>query len=112
MANPIINTLDKVFAALFDQLDVSPRRHYVLKVKLKRQEDSLLPNYMVQHDSQAAIGDSAGTAAVVAAFYRYADLFPWHVGSGVQAKAEKAFDGVMAKVNGTGWLTQVSYAAL
>lgn len=55
-----------------------------------------------------AKGESAGTALVVAAFYRFAVLAPNKVTQDHFGIAEQAFNGVMKKVDEAGWLGQVS----
>jgi len=52
-------------------------------------------------------GESAGTALVLAAFYRYAVIAPNAVDQAMRDKAEVAFAGVTRKLGEDGWLTQV-----
>jgi hypothetical protein len=52
-------------------------------------------------------GESAGTALVLAAFYRYSVIAPNAVDQAMRDKAEVAFGGVMKKLGEDGWLTQV-----
>ncbi|OXG29456.1 hypothetical protein C359_04851 [Cryptococcus neoformans Bt120] len=82
-------TIAGVFKALFDQLG----------------EDSLLPDYMLQDNSTLALGDTAGTALTVAAYYRFLEIAPHLTSQDMTAKAEKAFDGVVAKIDDNGWVT-------
>lgn len=82
-------TIAGVFKALFDQLG----------------EDSLLPDYMLQGNSTLALGDTAGTALSVAAYYRFLEIAPHLTSQDLTAKAEKAFDGVVAKIDDDGWVT-------
>ncbi|KIR41426.1 hypothetical protein I307_03974 [Cryptococcus deuterogattii 99/473] len=82
-------TIAGVFKALFDQLG----------------EDGLLPDYMLQDNSTLALGDTAGTALTVAAYYRFLEITPHLTSQDLTAKAEKAFDGVVAKIDDNGWVT-------
>jgi len=52
-------------------------------------------------------GESAGTALVLAAFYRYSVIAPNAVSQDMRDKAEVAFGGVIKKLGEDGWLTQV-----
>ena len=52
-------------------------------------------------------GESAGTALVLAAFYRYSVIAPNAVDQAMRDKAEVAFVGVIKKLGEDGWLTQV-----
>lgn len=53
-------------------------------------------------------GESASTALVVAAYYRFRKLAPWLTTEEMNRACDRAFDGVMAKVDDAGWMTQVS----
>jgi hypothetical protein len=53
-------------------------------------------------------GESASTALVVAAYYRFRKLAPWLTTAEMNDACDRAFDGVMAKVTDDGWMTQVS----
>jgi hypothetical protein len=53
-------------------------------------------------------GESASTALVVAAYYRFRKLAPWLSTAEMNEACDRAFDGVMAKVTDEGWMTQVS----
>lgn len=83
-------TAAAVFKALFDRLDESGR----------------LPNYMDQHDPNLTHGDSAGTAGVVSAYYRFLVMRP-DLAAPMKDKAAHAFASVVAKINADSWLTQV-----
>jgi len=52
-------------------------------------------------------GESASTALVVAAYYRFRKLAPWLSTAEMNEACDRAFDGVMAKVTDEGWMTQV-----
>ena len=52
-------------------------------------------------------GETAGTALVVAAYYRFIDMFPTSAITSNTQAAERAFDGVVAKLDRHGWLTSV-----
>ncbi|GMK59287.1 hypothetical protein CspeluHIS016_0703020 [Cutaneotrichosporon spelunceum] len=80
----------RVFVALFDRLDDSSR----------------LPNYMDEVDPALAHADSAGTAAVIGAFYRFLMLRP-DLARPMQGAAERAFAAVVDKIDPDGWLTAV-----
>lgn len=54
-----------------------------------------------------ARGESAGTALVVAAFYRYSVMAPSAVSPFQREKADLAFKGVLKKLDNDGWLQQV-----
>jgi len=54
-------------------------------------------------------GESAGTALVLAAFYRYSVMAPNAVDQDMREKAAIAFKGVMSKLDEDGWLIQVSW---
>ncbi|KAL7424293.1 hypothetical protein Q5752_001883 [Cryptotrichosporon argae] len=77
-----------VFTALFDRLDAN----------------SLMPDYMDQGNATLALGDTAGTAAVISAFYRFYVLRP-DLAGGLTGQAAAAFDGVMSFVASDGWLS-------
>jgi rhamnogalacturonyl hydrolase YesR len=81
-----------VFKALFDRLDASDR----------------LPNYMGAHetDPKFTAGDSAGTTAVVGAFYRFLVMRP-DLARPMKPAADRAFTAVVNKVNQEAWLTAV-----
>lgn len=83
-------TAANVFKALFSRLDGSGR----------------LPNYMDQTNADLTHGDSAGTTAVVSAYYRFLVLRP-DLAAPMKAQADKAFGAVVNKVNSDGWLTLV-----
>jgi rhamnogalacturonyl hydrolase YesR len=53
-------------------------------------------------------GESASTALIVAAYYRFRKLAPWLSTAEMNEACDRAFDGVMAKVTDEGWMTQVS----
>ncbi|BEJ12619.1 hypothetical protein CspHIS471_0210790 [Cutaneotrichosporon sp. HIS471] len=80
----------RVFQSLFNRLDDSDR----------------LPNYMEETDPALTHADSAGTTAVVGAFYRFLVLRP-DLARGMKPAAERAFSGVVNKVDGEAWLTAV-----
>lgn len=63
---------------------------------------------MLQGNSTLALGDTAGTALTVAAYYRFLEIAPHLTSQDLTAKAEKAFDGVVAKIDDNGWVTHVS----
>ncbi|WVQ74275.1 hypothetical protein IAR50_003872 [Cryptococcus sp. DSM 104548] len=90
-ATNTMNTISGVFQGLFSQLD----------------DDNLLPNYMLQSNATLAVGDTSGTALTVAAYYRFLKLAPELTSDNLTALAEKAFDGVVAKIGDDGWVTQV-----
>lgn len=52
-------------------------------------------------------GEAAGTAIVVAAYYRFINMYPDQASASTDAAAEKAFDGVVVKIDSEGWLTSV-----
>ncbi|RSH82547.1 uncharacterized protein EHS24_007528 [Apiotrichum porosum] len=83
-------TAANVFTALFNQLT----------------SDGRLPNYMLTDDSTLSIADSTGTAGVVAAFYRFYIRRP-DLAKALTTKAAQAFDGVVAKIDSSFWLTDV-----
>ncbi|WVQ84673.1 hypothetical protein IAT38_006828 [Cryptococcus sp. DSM 104549] len=87
--NQAQTTIANVFEALFGQLD----------------DQSLLPNYMLQSNQTLTVGDTAGTALVVAAYYRFREIAPWLASDELTDKAEQAFDGVVAKIDSDGWVT-------
>lgn len=53
------------------------------------------------------VGDAAGTAAVVAAYYRFLVYAPTCTSHKLTRSAEQAFDAVVRKISSDGWLTQV-----
>ena len=53
-------------------------------------------------------GDAAGTALIVAAYYRFATLSPWSATSDLTNAANRAFDGVVNQLKDDGWLGHVS----
>lgn len=59
-------------------------------------------------DLPSVHGESASTALVVAAYYRFRKLAPWLTTDEMNQACDRAFDGVMAKVDDNGWMTQVS----
>lgn len=63
---------------------------------------------MLEDNSTLALGDTAGTALTVAAYYRFLEIAPHLTSQDLIAKAEKAFDGVVAKIDDNGWVTHVS----
>ncbi|WWC64479.1 uncharacterized protein I303_107089 [Kwoniella dejecticola CBS 10117] len=83
------DTLLKVFTGLFSQLD----------------DQKLLPNYMKQDNATLAVGDTAGTALTVAAYYRFITLCPDKAHSKLTKLAENAFDAVVGKIDNDGWVT-------
>ncbi|WVW86267.1 hypothetical protein I302_108309 [Kwoniella bestiolae CBS 10118] len=83
------DTLLKIFERLFNELD----DHY------------LIPNYMRQVNATLAVGDTAGTALTVAAYYRFVKLCPDKVNDALTRLAERAFDAVVAKIDKEGWVT-------
>ncbi|WWC91811.1 uncharacterized protein L201_006758 [Kwoniella dendrophila CBS 6074] len=82
------NTLEKVFTGLFNELD----------------DDNLIPNYMRQANETLAVGDTAGTALTVAAYYRYINICPSKKDDKLLQSAEKAFDSVVDKIDNNGWV--------
>lgn len=52
-------------------------------------------------------GETAGTALTVAAYYRFITMFPESATDTDVAAAERAFDGVVSKIDSNGWLTSV-----
>lgn len=80
-----------VFNSLWQQLD----------------SDNLIPNYMLQSNTTLAVGDVSGTAAVVAAYYRFHVLCPEYAVDVLTQGAETAWEGVMAKIGDDGWATHV-----
>ncbi|CAK9785697.1 hypothetical protein CC85DRAFT_288182 [Cutaneotrichosporon oleaginosum] len=80
----------RVFQALFDRLD-----------------GGRIPNYMgAETDPRYTAGDSAGTAAVVGAFYRFLVMRPDLAGP-MKGAAEQAFAAVVDKIDTDAWLTAV-----
>ncbi|ORX38179.1 hypothetical protein BD324DRAFT_619871 [Kockovaella imperatae] len=86
-----VRQLSAIFPAIFAQLD----------------SDNLVPNYMYESEPSLSIGDAAGTALIVAAYYRFAALAPRYATQTLTAQANKAFDGVIAQLGDDGWLTHV-----
>jgi hypothetical protein len=106
---------------MFEELDVS-RLYY----EADHQDESLLPNNMKETNAtlgkfaeilplvtsdKVARGESAGTALVTAAFYRYTVMAPNAVTQFQRDQADKAFKGVVGKLGEDGWLTQVCFPA-
>jgi rhamnogalacturonyl hydrolase YesR len=58
-------------------------------------------------DAELSYGDSAGTALIVAAFYRYYLYFPSRCNDWLLSQADKAFKGVVDKIGEDGFVTQV-----
>ncbi|WWC72107.1 uncharacterized protein I206_106067 [Kwoniella pini CBS 10737] len=83
------DTLTEVFTGLFNELD----------------DQNLLPNYMKQDNATLAVGDTAGTALTVAAYYRFIKLCPAKANPNLTKLAEKAFDAVVDKIDKDGWVT-------
>jgi len=54
-----------------------------------------------------ARGESAGTALVTAAFYRYSVMAPDAITQFQRDQADKAFKGVLGHLGDDGWLKQV-----
>jgi hypothetical protein len=69
---------------------------------------SLWSTIIRYHAYRSVHGESASTALVVAAYYRFRKLAPWLTTSEMNDACDRAFDGVMAKVTDEGWMTQVS----
>jgi hypothetical protein len=65
-----------------------------------------VPNYLHHPDSSLGGGETAGTAVIVAAYYRWLTLGPMNAPDWLRSAAAKAFDGVVAKIDNDGWLTQ------
>ncbi|OCF38058.1 hypothetical protein I316_00282 [Kwoniella heveanensis BCC8398] len=84
----------RVFQALFSELD----------------SQSLLPDFMQDPDPQLSIGDTAGTALAVAAYYRFCLLAPELIsdetesGAWMRERAETAFDAVVGFIDDEGWV--------
>ncbi|WVR00122.1 hypothetical protein IAU59_007264 [Kwoniella sp. CBS 9459] len=88
----------RVFQALFAELDAQ----------------SLLPDFMQDPDPRLSIGDTAGTALTVAAYYRFCVLAPEYtntddsadteVAAWMKEQAEKAFDAVVGFIDDDGWV--------
>ncbi|WVQ66890.1 uncharacterized protein L199_005081 [Kwoniella botswanensis] len=83
------STLASVFEGLFNELD----------------SQYLIPNYLRQDNQTLAVGDTAGTALVVAAYYRFLKICPDKVNDHLTKLAERAFDAVVAKIDKDGWVT-------
>jgi rhamnogalacturonyl hydrolase YesR len=58
-------------------------------------------------DPSLSHGDTAGTALIVAAFYRYYLYYPSRINAWALEQADKAFKGVVDKIDDLGWVTQV-----
>jgi len=83
-------TAADVFKTLFQQLG----------------DDGRLPNYMKNGDWERSKADSAGTAMVVAAYYRFYALNQG-LAAPMKDDANRAYNGVVNKLNDEGWLTEV-----
>lgn len=62
---------------------------------------------MLESNATLALGDAAGTALIVAAYYRLLKIAPLQTAPDLTAKAERAFDGVVAQLQDDGWLAHV-----
>jgi rhamnogalacturonyl hydrolase YesR len=62
---------------------------------------------MNEPNPELSHGDTAGTALIVAAFYRYYLLYPSRINQWALDQADKAFKGVVDKIDESGWVTQV-----
>ena len=62
---------------------------------------------MLQDNATLAVGDVAGTAAVVAAYYRFYTLCPEHTTDALSNSADAAFTGVLSYVGDDGWAAHV-----
>lgn len=58
-------------------------------------------------DPALSYGDSAGTALIVASFYRFFSYYPDRCNQWLLSQADKAFKGVVDKLGEDGWVTQV-----
>ncbi|KAI9634162.1 uncharacterized protein MKK02DRAFT_8291, partial [Dioszegia hungarica] len=88
---PIEEKMAQVFYAIFGKLD----------------SHNLVPNYMNEPNPELSHGDTAGTALIIAAFYRYYLLYPSRINQWALDQADKAFKGVVDKIDESGWVTQV-----
>lgn len=88
-----------------NQLEVSAAATF--KSLFERANDAgLMPNYLDTDDADLTHPESAGTAGVVAAYYRFLKLRP-DLAAPFKAQAEKSFSAVVSKIGADNWLKEV-----
>lgn len=70
--------------------------------------DNLIPNYLLSSEERLNTPECAGSAIIVAAFYRHYSLWASsEFNAGLTAAAARVYGGISKKIDGSGWVTQV-----